>query len=214
MADLILASASPRRRDLLELFGVEFRVALAEVDEAIGGAEAPWDAALRIARAKGERVAGSNPDCYVLSADTVVAYECPGNGGSAVREAANGYRILGKPSGSVEAVEMLEALQGRVHLVCTAFCIFGIARAELIEKVVTTEVKMAPLSSEAISAYVMTGEPLDKAGAYAIQGFGGAFVESIRGSYSNVVGLPIAEVLRELEALGLWSPQCLRKVTK
>jgi septum formation protein len=185
---LVLASASPRRRALLEQLGVDFLCHPAQIDETPRSTEQPADYVERMAREKATAVAA----CYplqlhvVLAADTTVVL---------------GEDVLGKPAGHFDALAMLARLSGRSHTVLTAVCVHGAGgpRCELVE----TQVEFAALSREVCQAYLATEEPWDKAGAYAIQGLGGAFVRSIRGSYSNVVGLPLHETWRLLSRNGI-----------
>ncbi len=184
MAPFVLASASPRRRALLASAGLRPEVRPADVDETPRAAEAPVAYALRVAldKAAAVHVDGGPP---VLAADTVVALD---------------GACLGKGSDPDEARRMLRALSGRSHAVHTAV----VVRAEVVHcDVVTTEVRFRRLGEAEIERYVATGEPRDKAGAYGIQGEGGALVASVRGSYSNVVGLPLEETLRLLALVGV-----------
>lgn len=185
---LILASASPRRQKLLADLGLEFEVAPAAIDEHPEPGEEPAGFAVRMAVAKAGLVAVDEPDAWVLGADTIVVY---------------GTEILGKPASRTEAIECLLRLAGRRHHVLTGFCLRCEREALAVARLVSTEVFFADFSRETAAAYVATGEPMDKAGAYGIQGIGGFLVERITGSYSNVVGLPIAEVLEELQRFGV-----------
>lgn len=185
---LILASASPRRRELLEQVGVRFQVAPAAIDETPRANE---DARSLVERlAAGKACAGEHSE-WVLGADTTVTID---------------NLILGTPRDGREASEMLARLQGRPHEVISAFTLAHRGRAEITESY-SSKVWMGPLSSAEIQAYVATGEPLDKAGAYAVQGYGIQFVQRIEGSYTNIVGLNVSacvaalirvEVLRSL----------------
>jgi len=186
---LTLASRSPRRRELLEQLGLRLQLRPADADEAPLPAEPPGEYVRRVARAKARAVTGET----VLAADTVVVLDSA---------------ILGKPRDGEDARRMLRALSGRTHEVMTGVCAARGGREEVLA--VTTEVRFAGLTEERIAWYVGTGEPLDKAGAYAVQGLGSAFVEEVRGSVSNVIGLPLAETLSLLARLGFappWSPQ-------
>jgi len=188
--DLILASASPRRRQLLDLIGLRFRVAPATVDETAQPGETALEFAERAARDKAREIASAFPGAPVLAADTVV--EIKG-------------RVLGKPESEAEAAEMLAALSGSSHSVHTGMALASGDRCESL--VDTAVVRFAPLTEREISWYVATGEPLDKAGAYAIQGCGGLFIESVEGSPHTVVGLPLhrlGELFADLD-LDLWS---------
>jgi septum formation protein len=173
---LVLASASPRRARILRALGVPFRVVVTGADETLFADEEAGDAAERLARLKAAAVAGER--LPVLAADTLVT--CAG-------------RILGKPRDAAEAAEMLGLLSGRVHEVVTGVCLLHGGRA--LSAIDRTSVRFARLSAQAIDWYVKTGEPLDKAGAYHVDGRGSAFIESIEGSPSNVAGLPVRLVL-------------------
>jgi septum formation protein len=175
--ELILASGSPRRRELLEGLGVRFTVRPVDLDESPLPGEAPRDYVLRLAVEKAAAASGE----LVLAADTTVVVD---------------GEILGKPRDDEDARRMLRLLSGREHSVLT-----GIALGKAAE-VDETLVRFAPLSEAEIDWYVATGEPRDKAGAYAIQGLGSLFVESVEGSYSNVVGLPIPRMYRLFARLG------------
>lgn len=183
---LYLASASPRRREILEAAGVAFVTRAADVDETPLPGEPHGDCVRRLARAKAEAVwrhVSGEPRAAVLAADTAVLL---------------GGDMLGKPRDAADAERMLSRVSGRAHEVLTAFCVLTGAGA--VERQVSTRVAMRRLAPREISAYVATGDPLDKAGSYAIQGpMGPVLVESVEGSYSNVIGLPLAQVL---EALG------------
>ena len=180
---LILASASPRRKSLLQELGLDFEIIEAQVEEKPVAGESPQDFVMRAACDKAGDVALENVASWVLGADTVVVHR---------------GRILGKPGDAEEALSVLQTLAGQKHLVHTGFCLMSGKDDVSISRVVTTEVWFYPFSRDIAAAYVSTGEPLDKAGAYGIQGSGGFLVERINGSYSNVVGLPLAEVVEEL----------------
>jgi septum formation protein len=180
---LILASASPRRKTLLHGLGLDFEIIEARVAERPRAGEPPREFAQRAAGDKASVISSQNPSCWVLGADTVVVH---------------GDRILGKPKNSEEALSVLLTLAGRKHQVHTGFCLKNANEKVAVSRVVTTEVSFFNFSPEIAAAYVATGEPLDKAGAYGIQGSGGFLVEKIDGSYSNVVGLPLCEVIKEL----------------
>ncbi|MDE0330902.1 MAG: Maf family protein [Nitrospinae bacterium] len=184
----ILASGSPRRRRLLEDAGLVFDVVLAppEVEEGVApGLEAEAEA-MRRASAKADYVEKMNQGAFVLGADTVVVLE---------------GEILGKPSSAEDASRMLGLLSGRTHEVITAFALLGADSRR--EEAVTTKVSLRAVDGETIGRYVESGEPMDKAGAYAIQGLGGSLVDRVEGSYTNVVGLPVAEVLNALMRCGV-----------
>jgi len=181
--DFILASASPRRRALLQDLGLDFEILEARIEERPEPGETPQEFVLRAACDKASVISSLHPVSWVLGADTVVVNE---------------NRILGKPKNSAEALLVLLSLSGRKHLVHTGFCLKNAEEQVSASRVVTTEVSFFHLTREVAAAYVSTGEPLDKAGAYGIQGIGGFLVEKINGSYSNVVGLPLVEVIQEL----------------
>ena len=191
---LLLASRSPRRADLLRTLGVEFRLIDVEVDETPGRHEAPDAYVRRLAREKARAGQAAAPAASppVLAADTTVVLD---------------GEILGKPLDDADARAMLARLAGRPHEVLTGVAVLD-GRGLLVDTVVATRVRFRALTPAEIAAYVASGEPLDKAGAYGIQGLGGALVERIEGSYSNVVGLPLAETLALLDAAGV--PHALR----
>jgi septum formation protein len=178
---LVLASASPRRADLLREAGILFRVSPPHIDEAVRVGESPEAYVERLAREKAEAVHAASPGAFVLGADTTVVV---------------GDTILGKPADRAEAARMLELLAGRSHRVLTGVALLGPADFTRAA-VVSTNVTFSRLSDADIAWYVGSGEPLDKAGAYAIQGGASRFVERIDGSFSNVVGLP-------MEVVGTW----------
>lgn len=191
MADraLVLASASPRRRELLDQIGVEHRVAPVDLDESRGAGEAPPEYVVRLAREKAEagwqRLADRERE-VVLAADTAVVL---------------GDDILGKPRDRADGLAMLLQLSGRTHQVLTAVALrdAGGMASQLSESLVT----FRPISRDEAEQYWATGEPRDKAGAYAIQGRAAVFIERIEGSYSGVMGLPLFETARLLGAVGL-----------
>jgi len=181
--EFILASASPRRQDLLRQLGLSFRTVPSRLSESNQSAVAPRQHALHWAAAKAKEVAQRYPQEWVLGADTIVVVD---------------GEILGKPADTSEAAAMLSRLSGRSHIVITAICL-ATGQAEVGgEEWVETRVFMRPLTTDDIQGYVATGEPLDKAGAYGIQGIGGCLVQRIEGSYSNVVGLPLCETVELL----------------
>lgn len=188
---LVLASHSPRRREYFRDLGLAFIVHAADIDERIVAGEAPDTFVERMAREKALAVRQLFPDHWIVAADTVVCL---------------GRTILGKPSDIEEAEAMLMSLAGREHVVRTGYCITCEEENVLVVNSVATSVWFSDFSSEAARAYAATGEPLDKAGAYGIQGKGAFLVEKIEGSYSNVVGLPLHEVLGELLSRGVIAP--------
>jgi len=182
---LVLASGSPRRRDLLEELGVAFRVVVPDVDEIDGLPADPVSFARAVAERKAWAVAGSLTGGIVLAADTIVVL---------------GDRIYGKPAGEEDAARMLTELSGRTHVVHTAVCVVDVSTARVDTRVVSTSVTFRPIPPDEVRRYVATGEPLDRAGAYAIQGVGGLLVAGIDGDYTNVVGLPVGATLDLLGA--------------
>ncbi|HUL21870.1 MAG TPA: Maf family protein [Thermodesulfobacteriota bacterium] len=185
---LILASESPRRYELLKQIGLDFKVVPSKVLEEFVQAESPRDHVIRLAEAKAREVANKYPDRWVVAADTIVC----------INES-----ILGKPKGREEAAEMLRRLSGQDHRVLTGFSVCRLEKGESDKEVVQTVVRMKPLTPEEIQWYVHTREPFDKAGGYAIQGIGSFMIESIQGSYTNVVGLPLCELVQMLTRLGV-----------
>ena len=185
---LVLASASPRRADLLRAAAIEFDVIPADVDESRQPDEWPDVYVARLAEAKAAAVLDRAAGRPVLAADTIVV--C-------------GTEILGKPSDASDATRMLELLSGRTHLVLTGVCLIAPPDSSRHADVASTAVEFAPLTDEEIRWYVASGEPEDKAGAYAIQGLASRFVTAISGSYTNVVGLPVALVCNLCKNAGI-----------
>ncbi len=190
----MLASSSPRRRNMLASLGLSFRILTPRIDEDPEQDEAPADYVLRLACEKANEASSEIPrgrrasDCvYIVAADTVVVLD---------------NRILGKPEDRDEAAAMLRDLSGRTHEVMTGLCVLRVTEStrEVREKskVVTTRVTFKTLSAAEIDAYIATDEPMDKAGAYGIQGYAAYMVSQIQGSYTNVVGLPLCEVIQML----------------
>jgi septum formation protein len=177
MVRLILASASPRRAELLRAAGYAFEIVPADVNESAGSGELPEDYVRRVAALKARAVLRQFPDCTVLAADTTVVVD---------------GAMLGKPSDDEDARQMLARLSGRAHRVLTGVVLAGGGRE--VGVVAATLVRFAVLTPADIDWYVASGEPRDKAGAYGVQGLASRFVEGIEGSYSNVVGLPVALV--------------------
>jgi septum formation protein len=185
---LILASASPRRRELLDCLGANYLCQPAHIDETPVDGESPQDYVARMALEKATAIAEHYPaPAYaVLAADTTVVLD---------------HGILGKPRDRGDAMGMLARLSGRAHTVITAICLSG--PGGLLEEQVETEVEFQSLDQRTCEAYLATDEPWDKAGGYGIQGLGGALVRAIRGSYSNVVGLPLPETRQLLAGCGI-----------
>ena len=183
---VILASQSPRRRELLSLVGIEHEVQPADIDETPWPDEAPVPHTERLARGKAQVIAARAPDALVIAADTIVVID---------------GAILGKPADIPEARAMLRRLSGRTHEVCTAM---AVACGDRIESaVVRVPVRFRTLDDDTIARYVNTGEPMDKAGAYGIQGYGATIVEHIEGDYFAVMGLSLVTVVQLAERMGM-----------
>ena len=185
--DLILASQSPRRRELLGRLGLTFQVQAADIDETMDPAKAPFDKVARLSRDKAAAIAAGAPEgTVVVAADTVVVLE---------------NRVLGKPHSAQEAREMLRSLSGRPHQVMTGMTVCRDGQAE--SDTVVTDVHFRQLSEAEIEAYVATGEPMDKAGAYGIQGLASIFIDRLAGDYYNVMGLPLCRLCAMLRKAGV-----------
>ena len=190
-ADFILASASPRRRELLAQLGLSFMVLPSRLQEINRSGMRPHVHATYFAEAKAKEVANRHPHEWILGADTIVVL---------------GQEILGKPADFTEASSMLSRLAGQNHRVITSICLIHASMEVVESEWVETKVCMRSLSVEDIEGYIRTGEPMDKAGAYGIQGIGGCLVQRIEGSYSNVVGLPLCETLELFRRHGVANP--------
>jgi septum formation protein len=184
---LILASKSPRRHELLKQVGLEFDVIPSRVEEDFVKGESPRKHVLRLAEAKALDVGSQHPDRWVIGADTIVYVD---------------HAILGKPKSREEAKKMLRRLSGKEHRVLTGFSIHHLQKGKGDQEAVQTAVKVKKLTETEMEWYIETGEPFDKAGGYAVQGIGSFMIESIKGSYTNVVGLPICELIQMLRRLG------------
>ncbi len=184
---MILASKSPRRYELLKQVGLDFEVIPSRIEEDFIAEESPEQHVIRLAKAKALEVGSRFTNRWVIAADTIVYID-----GS----------ILGKPGNREKALEMLRCLSGHEHWVLTGFSVHHLEKRIGDQEVVQTAVKVKTLSPVEMEWYIQTGEPFDKAGAYAIQGVGSFMIESIRGSYTNVVGLPLCELIQMLERLG------------
>lgn len=185
MESIILASGSPRRKELLNQLGIEFEVIPADVDETLEEGLSPEEAVKQLSLKKAAAVAKMHPGKIVLGADTVVAYD---------------GEILGKPEDENDALDMLLLLSGRTHHVYTGVAlIYPDGKVKSFSE--STEVVMYENDRQLIKEYIATGEPMDKAGAYGIQGMGAILVKEIRGDYNNVVGLPVARITRILKNL-------------
>jgi len=196
---LILASASPQRQEFFQRLGYDFLAVPSRVDESVLADETPEAHVIRLSRDKALEVAGRRNQAgrFFLGSDTIVLCD---------------KRILGKPKDHAEAEQMLRLLSGKEHQVITGYAIHDRLQGKTLTDLVTTRVSFRRLTSEEISGYIASGEPFDKAGSYAIQGGAACFVSAIQGSYSNVVGLPLAEVVESLVALGMPHPFCTARL--
>lgn len=191
--NIVLASASPRRSELLSQVGIEFEIIPSNIPEEPLDGETPSEHVMRLASQKASDVASRvaagrvGTAKWVIGSDTVVIID---------------GEILEKPEDHMDAIAMLKKLSGREHKVITGYSIINSSSSEEVKRAVETAVKFKELTDSEIEGYVDSGEPMDKAGAYAIQGLGSFMVEGIVGSYSNVVGLPVCQIVNDLEALG------------
>lgn len=185
--DLILASASPRRKELLRRAGLCFRVIPSHISERLTGDVNPSTGSIITARLKADEIACKFPESWVIGADTIV---CLAN------------EILGKPETEPDAISMLRRLSNKTHEVITGFCVLKLSEEKIHSEAVSSLVTFKELTEDEIIGYVKTREPFGKAGAYAIQGIGSFMVKRTEGSYTNIVGLPVFEVIRALRELG------------
>lgn len=185
---ILLVSASPRRSELLRLAGLEFTVRPVDIDETPGPGEPPGPLALRLARSKAQALPAASAPALAIAADTVVAVE---------------GTVLGKPRDPEDAGRMLRLLAGRSHEVITAVALRLLPEDTISCESTVSRVTFSPMSAEEIDWYVATGEGMDKAGAYALQGVGALFIRSISGSYTNVIGLPLEGLYPHLRLHGL-----------
>lgn len=185
---LILASSSPRRRELLASIGFEFDVIPSNIPEERSADETLEKYVARLSREKARAVAVAHPDRWIVAADTTVVLN---------------ELLLEKPADEEDAKRMLRTIAGHTHVVHTGVTLLRVETHAIDTRVCSSEVRILPLSDADISWYVETGEPLDKAGAYAVQGIGGMFIESVYGSYTNVVGLPLALLFQMLRKAGI-----------
>ncbi|WP_456278115.1 Maf family protein [Bacillus sp. AK128] len=186
MQHLILASSSPRRKELLTTLGLSFDVLSSSIEEIVDPSATPEETVLSLAQEKAMDVAKQYPSAYVIGADTIVVKD---------------LKILGKPKNKEDAIDTLRMLSGSTHSVLTGVAI--VYNGNPTSFFVKTEVTFWPLSQEEIDRYIESGEPFDKAGSYGIQGLGSLFVKEIQGDYFSVVGLPISTLKRELVKLGI-----------
>lgn len=187
---IVLASESTRRIDILRTLGVSFSIIPPGIDETRKPNESPKEYVLRVACEKAQKVGSLFPDKWIIGADTAVVHK---------------GKVLGKPSSEEGASAMLKGLRGNWHKVYTGYCILNVSRQITYRDVAETKVFIKDLTDEEIEKYIATSEPFGKAGSYAVQGKGGYMVKEIKGSYSNVVGLPICEITEVLLSLGILS---------
>ena len=196
MRRIILASTSPRRRELFKKLGVSFEVVASDYEEDMTLALPPRELAIHLAQGKAEAVARTHQDAIVIGADTFLAFE---------------GRVIGKPRDASQAASMLSALSGKAHAVLTGFAVIDIENGKKIIGIEEALVYFKHLSSGDITGYIESGEPLDKAGAYAIQGIGAKLVERIEGDYDSIVGLPVERIRKALEELGVFTQSPITK---
>lgn len=189
MPRFLLASGSPRRRELFALLGWPFDATSADVDELPRGDETPTQTALRLAQAKASTVASASPgEVIIVAADTIVSLD---------------QVPLGKPRDDTDAARMLRALRGRIHQVHTAITLVNTHTGQTLSDLATTDVPMRDYGDDEIATYIASGDPMDKAGAYAIQHVGFHPVSNLRGCFANVMGLPLCHLTRTLRAMGI-----------
>lgn len=188
MKKIILASASPWRQELLANIGLQFEVEPSHLEEVVDPALSPRDLAKSLSLAKAKLVAKNHPDALIIAADTFGVLK---------------GKLLGKPHTPAEARRMLQALSGKSHSVITGFTIIDTQTNRVVSKAVETKVYIKKLTPDEIDAYVKSGESLDKAGAYAIQGLGAVIVDKIEGDYFNVIGLPLSVLAESLKEFGV-----------
>ena len=187
---IVLASESTRRVDILRTLGISFSIMPPGIDERRKPYESPKEYVLRIAYEKARKVGDLFPDKWIIGADTVVVHK---------------GKVLGKPKTDEDAIAMLKRLRANWHKVFTGYCILNASKQIVYQDVAETKVFIKDLTDDEIAKYVGTSEPFDKAGSYAVQGRGGYMVKEIKGSYTNVVGLPICEITEALLSLGILS---------
>ena len=188
MRKIILASASPRRKELLSLIGLKFRVDVSDYEEDLGHVLKPHELAKFLSLEKARAVAHKYKDAIIIAADTFIVFK--GN-------------LLGKPHTDKEAMRMLTLLNGKLHSVITGYTVLDTNTGKRSSCAVETKVWLRKMTDQELRAYVKTGEPLDKAGAYAIQGIGSLIVKKIEGDYFNVIGLPVASLAVTLKKFGI-----------
>lgn len=184
MKKIILASQSPRRKQLLEQVGLQFEVEASQVEESFLDSDSPEETVCRLSRVKAEDVASRNPNSVIIGADTVAIFE---------------DQIIGKPKGTKSARELLTKMSGKTHEIVTGFTVIDSDTGKSVTESVISRVRFRDLGEDEIDRYVESGEPLDKAGAYGIQEKGAVLVDHIDGDYSNIVGLPLTALSETLK---------------
>lgn len=187
---IVLASESTRRVDILRTLGISFSIIPPDIDETRRRDETPREFVQRISYEKARKVGNHFPDKWVIAADTIVVLK---------------GKVLGKPANERDAFNMLRTLSGKWHKVITGYCVLNLLKNVVYRDIVETKVFVRDMTDDEIIKYIKTSEPMDKAGSYAVQGRGGYMVKEIKGSYTNVVGLPICEVAEALLSLGVLS---------
>lgn len=188
MKEIILASTSPRRKELMEITGLPFVVVASPYEEDMSLKMSPRDLVKHLAKGKASAVAENYRNEIIIGADTIVVL---------------GKEVMGKPETEAAARKMLNKLSGKTHKVMTGYCIIDAATGKTVTKAVETKVYFKKLSSSEITNYIRSGEPMDRAGAYAIQGLAALFVKKIEGDFLNVVGLPIQDLAQDLKKFGI-----------
>ena len=187
---IVLASESTRRVDILRTLGISFSIIPPDIDETKRAEETPQEFVKRISYEKASKVGKHFPDKWVIAADTIVVLK---------------GKVLGKPNNERDAFNMLKTLRGKWHKVITGYCVLNLLKNVVYRDMVETKVFLRHMTDDEINRYIKTSEPMGKAGSYAVQGKGGYMVKEIKGSYTNVVGLPICEVAEALLSLGVLS---------
>ena len=187
---IVLASESPRRVDILRTLGISFSIIPPDIDETKLKDETPQEFVARISYEKANKVGQHFPDKWVIAADTIVVLK---------------GKVLGKPQNERDAFNMLRTLRGKWHKVITGYCVLNLLKNVVYRDIVETKVFLRHMTDDEITRYIKTSEPMGKAGSYAVQGKGGYMVKEIKGSYTNVVGLPICEIAEALLSLGVLS---------
>jgi len=187
---IVLASESPRRVDILRTLGISFSIIPPDIDETKLKDETPQEFVARISYEKANKVGQHFPDKWVIAADTIVVLQ---------------GKVLGKPKNERDAFNMLRTLRGKWHKVITGYCVLNLLKNVVYRDIVETKVFLRHMTDDEITRYIKTSEPMGKAGSYAVQGKGGYMVKEIKGSYTNVVGLPICEIAEALLSLGVLS---------